>query len=223
MNRSPVALIGAICIVSVAGMSAHIVKGVVNSTLATALVSSPSTGQDAPIKIQWGTDTGLRVMCFNVANTSPPRPDDADWPRVTGVGFELPGSPAGFSLLEPLDGQWELVEGGTAAIPGSATVALDFALVARVNPAGLSRTGPRDPLGIPPGQPRGSGTRFCVSGPFPDMLPNPTDPEAPLAATIERLLDGVVVGFHRVQPSGPSTDVGVWDNVLQRAIPLYPE
>jgi hypothetical protein len=31
-----------------------------------------------------------------------------------------------------------------------------------------------------------------------------------------------VVGFHRVQPQGPSTDVGLWEN-LARTVPLYPE
>ena len=224
-RRTLIALLGAIFMASMAGVSAHIVRGVVNPTLATAFVSSPSGGLDAPIKIVWGAqDTRLRVVCFNVANTSLPRADDADWPRVTAVGFELPGAPSGFALLTPLDGEWELVEGRTAAIPGHEAVTLDFALVARVNPAGFSQKGPRDLLGIPPGQPqtRGSGTRFCVSGPFPDTLPDPSAPHERLATTVEHILNGVVVGFHRVQPDGPSTDVGVWESPL-RSIPLYLE
>jgi len=230
-RRTLIALLAAIFIASIAGVSAHIVRGVIYPALATAFVSSLTATQDAPVKIMWvnqatqGTvDTGLRVVCFYAANTSPARADDADWPRVTAVGFELPGAPSGFSLLEPLDGEWELVEGGEAAIPGHGTVALDFALRAHVNPAGWFRKGPQDPLGIPPGQPqtRGSGTRFCVSGPFPDTLPNPSDPNQPIATTIEQIINGAVVGFHRVQPHGPSTDVGLWENP-QRSVPLYPE
>jgi hypothetical protein len=217
----PVAILAA----SAAGISAHIVRGVLNPTLATAFVSSPSGAQDVPIKISWvNRDTGLRAVCFSAANTSVPRADDADWPRLTAVGFELPGSPSGFALLQPLDGDWELVEGTSADIPGRETVTLDFALKARVNPAGESRRGPHELLGIGPGQAavRGSGTRFCVSGPFPDSLPNPADPNAPIATTIEQILNGVVVGFHRVQPHGPSTDVGLWENPA-RTVPLYLE
>ena len=76
-------------------------------------------------------DTGLRVACFYVANTSPARVDRPDWPRVTSVGFELPGSPSGFSLVAPLDGDWELVEGTRVFLPGHGPVTLDFAIVAR--------------------------------------------------------------------------------------------
>jgi hypothetical protein len=61
-----------------------------------------------------------------------------------------------------------------------------------------------------------------VSGPFPDTLPNPLNAQAPFPTTIERLINGVVVGFHRVQPSHPSTDVGVWTDA-SRSIPLYTE
>src|SRR5262245_50911228 len=120
----------------VAGVSAHVVRGVMNPTLATAFVSSPSAGTDAPIKIMWGTqDTGLRAVCFNAANTSLPRAASDDWPRIMGVGFELPGSGSGFSLLGPLDNEWELVEGWKVPIADRGTVTLDFAIVARVNPA----------------------------------------------------------------------------------------
>jgi hypothetical protein len=219
-----VALLVAILGASV-GLSAHIVRGVVNPALATAFVSSPSAGTDAPIKIMWsGRDTGLRVVCFSAANTSLPRADDADSPRIIAVGFELPGSPSGFSLVEPRNDQWELVEGRTLEIADRGTVTLDFVIVARVNPAGWFRTGPHDRRGIPPGQPatRGSGTRFCVSGPFPDTLPDLSDPSKSVATTIEGIINGVVVGFQRVEPDGLSPDLGIWENPL-RAVPLYPE
>jgi hypothetical protein len=205
-------------------LSAHVVRGVTHPTL-TAFVSSPTATQDVPIKISWGAnDTDLRVVCFNAANTSAPRNDEPEWPRITAVGFELPGDPAGFSLIEPLDGTWEIAEDVEASIPGHATVTLDFALRADVNPAGWSRRGPNAPLGIPPGQGavRGSGTRFCVSGPFPDTLPDLAVPGATIDTTIERLINGVVVGFHRSVRFGPSTDLGVWES-LQRSIPLYPQ
>ncbi len=223
--RPALALLVALVIVSMAGVSAHVVRGVINPALATAFVSSPAAGPDAPIKVLWAThDTGHRVICFYAANTSMPRVDDDKWPRITAVGFELPGAPSGFSLLEPLGDEWRLVEGTQADIPGHGTVALDFAIVANVNPAGLPRKGPRNPLGIEPGQrqARGSGTRFCVSGPFPDSLPDPDNPTTEVATTIEHLINGVVVGFHRVQPHGPSTDVGVWEDP-RRSIPLYPD
>jgi hypothetical protein len=179
---------------------------------------------DAPVKIAWGgLDTELRVVCFYVANTSTPRPDDGDWPRVTSVGLELPGAPSGFSLLEPTDGEWRLVEGLPAVIPNRAAVVLDVAVVATVNPAGFWQRGPNDPIGVPPGQvrARGNGTRFCISGPFPDTLPRLGSPTESVATTVELLLHGVVVGFHRVQPAGPARDVGIWENPA-RAVPLYP-
>ena len=145
---------------ALAGLSAHVVRGLAFPAQATAFVSSPSAGADAPIPILWGAqDTGLRVVCFNVANSSPPLAGAPEWPRVIGAGFELPGTPAGFSLLSPTDGAWELIEGAALPVPGHGGVGLDFAIVAR--PATLR--------GLPPGQAavRGSGTRFCVSGPFP--------------------------------------------------------
>jgi hypothetical protein len=229
---TPIALLAAILITSIAGVSAHIVRGVVDPALATAFVSSPTATQDAPVKIMWvnqatlsSVDTGLRVVCFYAANTSPARADDPNWPRVTALGFEVPGALSGFTLLEPLDGEWELVEGGTAAIPGREAVTLDFAMISRVNRPRRSREGRNGPRGISPGQSptRGTGTRFCVSGPFPDTLPNLSDPHGPpVATTIEGLINGVVVGFDRVQPHGPSRDVGLWESP-QRFVPLYPE
>lgn len=212
---------------SIVGLSAHVIVGRTSPTLTTAFVSSPSAGGDAPIRVVWGaSDTQLRVVCFNAANTSPVRADRPGWPRVTGVGFELPGSPSGFALMAPLDGDWELIEDVRASIPGHASVTLDFALRARVNPTGRTPGRPDDPRGIPPGQPavRGSGTRFCVSGPFPDLLPNLTtaDPLDTIPTTIEALINGVVVAFDGVVGAPrDGSDVGVWDNPA-RIIPMYP-
>jgi hypothetical protein len=217
-------LLAALVLASIASASAHGVRGGNFPTAALAFVSSPSGEADAPVKILWtNMDTGLRVVCFFAANTSPKRVDDPDWPRITAVGLELPGEPAGFSLLEPLDGNWQLAEGIQADIPNRGTVTLDVAVIATVNPAGLSKGGPNAPLGIEPGQTRarGNGTRFCVSGPFPDTLPKLGTPEESAPTTIELLLNGVVVAFHRVQHGGPSRDTGVWENSA-RAVPLYP-
>lgn len=186
-------------------VSAHTVRGLTFPANATAFVSSPSAGSDAPVSLAWaGQDTGLRVICFNVANSSPALAARPDWPRVFGVGFELPGTPSGFTLVSPPSG-WDLVAG--AALPlGSASVALDFAIVAR----------PGTLRGIPPGQTavRGSGQRFCVSGPFPDTVNG-----AP--TTIESVLNGVVVGFAASDGPGALVDFGVWTDP-SRTIPLYP-
>ncbi len=208
----------AICLASLTSVSAHVVRGLVSPGLATAFVSSPSAGTDAPVRVAWGTlDTGLRVACFYVANTSVPRPDRTEWPRVMAVGFELPGALSGFSIVAPLDGDWELVEDTQAFLPGHGTVTLDVALVARINPKWRRPGRPDELRGIPPGQPaaRGSGTRFCVSGPFPDEL------IAGQATTIEQIINGVVVGFHGVDGNRHGIDVGVWDNAA-RVIPLFP-
>ena len=173
-------------VASLSAVSAHVVRGLGYPTLATAFVSSPSATQDAPVKLAWGTvDNGLRVVCFATANTSTPRLDEPEWPRITAVGFELPGSPRGFTLVAPREG-WELIEGIHAQLQGQG-VEVDFALVA-------DRRGHRtrrEP-GIPPGQDavRGRGTQFCVSGPFPDTLPNRADPASPVPTTIEQLING---------------------------------
>jgi hypothetical protein len=210
--------------------SAHVAKGLRQPTLATAFVSSPSSGADAPIPIAWSThDTKLSVACFYVANTSPDRVDRPGWPRITNVGFELPGSLAGFALVGPLTGDWKLVEGVRASLPGYEPVTLDFAIVARVNPTGRAPGEPDDPRGIPPGQPatRGSGTEFCVSGPFPSTLPDlaTADPDDTVATTIEGLINGVVVGFRGVPGDPIGKDAAVWfppPGTNPRAIPLYP-
>jgi hypothetical protein len=210
--RSGIIILGALTIAAAANVSAHVIRGLQSPALATAFVSSPSSGTDAPIPVQWGAiDSGLRVVCFNVANTSPQRIDRPGWPRIVGAGLELPGERSGFSLLEPLDSGWELVEDVRVRFAGHGVVTLDFAIVAEG-----TRERPHGPQGLPPGQmaARGSGTRFCVSGPFPDEL-SPGQ-----ATSIEQLLNGVVVGFRGVQGTG--RELGVWDNAA-RAIPLFPD
>jgi hypothetical protein len=226
-TRTLVGLFLALVCTSIVSVSAHVIVGRTSPTLTTAFVSSPSAASDAPIRVVWSaTDAQLRVACFNAANTSPVRVDRPGWPRITGVGFELPGSPSGFALMAPLNGDWELIEDVQASIPGHASVTLDFAIRARVNPTGRTPGRPDDPRGIPPGQPavRGSGTRFCVSGPFPDLLPNLTtaDPLDTIPTTIEALINGVVVAFDGVVGAPrDGSDVGVWDNPA-RIIPMYP-
>src|SRR6476469_7756217 len=88
--RKVMVLLGAIGLASLTTVSAHIVKGLDSPDFATAFVSSPTAPLDPLIKIGWGDpvkgDTGLRVACFYVANTSRPRPHDPRWPRVTAVG-----------------------------------------------------------------------------------------------------------------------------------------
>ena len=85
LQRTAIVLLCALIVSLAASLSAHVVKGLVSPTLATAFVSSPSSGVDAPIPIRWGTvDSGHRVVCFNVANTSPERLDRPGCPRVTG-------------------------------------------------------------------------------------------------------------------------------------------
>jgi hypothetical protein len=207
---------------SLAGVSAHVIRGLFHPTEATAFVSSPSATADRPLRLAWaGHDTGLGVACFFVANTSPPRAEAPEWPRVTAVGFELPGNPRGFVLVSPLDEGWDVVEGVDVAVPGHGVMTVDVALVAPANPTGRERGNGGLPAGIRPGQVgmRGNGTRFCLSGPFPD---DPAAPTPPALLPIEQLINGVVVRFHGVEPHGPSLDLGVWENTAQRPIPLYP-
>ena len=179
-------------------VSAHVVRGILYPTLATAFVSSPSAAEDTLIPIAWaGHDTGLRVACFYVANTSPALATAAGYPRITAVGFELAGARAGFSLITPNDSDWRVVNNVPASLLSRGGVTLDFALLS---------AGP----GIPPGQTgtRGNGTKFCVTGPFPDGF------------NIEQLINGVVIGF-QAQANGPIVEIGLWDNAA-RTVPLFP-
>jgi hypothetical protein len=64
--------------------------------------------------------------------------------------------------------------------------------------------------GLAAGQPatRAGGTKFCLSGPFPD------------GQNIEQIINGVVVGFQS-HAGQPIVDLGLWDSP-QRVIPLHP-
>jgi hypothetical protein len=204
-------LLSSACIVALtATLSAHVIRGLEAPTLATAFVSSPSSGTDQIIPVKWGSvDTAVRVACFFVANTSPERLDRRSWPRIVAIGFELPGERSGFALVDPVDDRWELVENAQVELVSREQVILDFAIVARTHGDA--------PRGIEPGQPgvRGSGTRFCVSGPFPEsIVPGQ-------AATIEQVINGVVVDFAGVPGTRGQSDFGVWDNPA-RVIPLFP-
>ena len=196
MNRT-IAVATLFVLGSLTTLSGHIVRGILYPMQATALVSSPSAADDAPIPIRWGSvDSGLRIACFNVANTSPALAGLPGYPRVTAVGLELPGARAGFSLVGGED-DWQVVNNAPASLLGRGGVILDVVLLARG-------------AGVPPGQAatRGSGTRLCLSGPFPDGV------------NIEQLLNGVVIGF-QTQANGPIVDIGLWDNA-QRRVPLFP-
>ena len=203
-------LTAAVLTLSVASISAHVIRGLSFPTTVTAFVSSPSGALDAPVPLAWaGQDTGLRAACFYVANSSPPLPGEPDWPRITAVGFELPGLRSGFSLNAPLN--WTLVENQPIVLNDVSTT-MDFVLLAGTNPTGRTPGQPHEPAGIPPGQTaaRGSGVRFCVTGPFPDGL------------NIEQIINGVVVRFDQVDTRGNVSDLGVWDNPM-RTFPQYPQ
>ena len=131
-------------------------------------------------------------------------------------------------MLEPLNGDWQLVEAVQQSLGSKGVVTLDFAIMAPVNPTGRTPGSPQIRRGIPPGQPatRLSGTRFCVSGPFPERLPDlrtTANPGDTLATTIELLVNGVVVGFHGVDGQHQGVDVGTWDAQLpnRRPVPMY--
>jgi hypothetical protein len=195
MKRTVVIAAVIVC-TSLVTVTGHIVRGILYPSQATAFVSSPTAADDAPIVVKWGAeDTGVRIACFNVANTSPVLASASGFPRITAIGFELPGGPAGFTLLG--NGDWQLTSNVPASLLGRGNVTLDFVLIARGT-------------GLPPGQPatRAGGIRFCLSGPFPD------------GANIEQLINGVVVGF-QTQAGGPIVDVGIWESP-QRAVPLFP-
>jgi hypothetical protein len=221
IRHNRIALLSALVLASLTALSAHSVRSVTSSPV-KAFVSSPTAANDAPVAIQWVNpsstppttyDTGLRVVCFFVANPSQPDPARPDWPRITSVGFELPGASSGFALVDPAGGDWQLRENVPARLAGQ-DITLDFAIVAGVNPTGRTPGQPENPLGIPPGQPdvtRRAGTRFCVSGPFPAQL-----------TKIEDILNGVVVGFHGVEGNHQGVDAGVWfTQGTLRPIPLY--
>ena len=221
IQRYRIILLLAFVLASLTAISAHSVRSVIGSPV-KAFVSSPTSANDPPIAVQWLNpsstppttyDTGLRVVCFFVANPSLADAARPDWPRITSVGFELPGAPSGFALIDPVGNDWRLRENVATTLAGQ-DVTLDFTIEAGVNPTGRTPGRPSDPLGIPPGQPdstRRAGTRFCVSGPFPPQL-----------TKIEDILNGVVVGFHGVDGMHQGVDSGVWfAQGALRPIPLY--
>jgi len=221
IRRYRIVSVTALVITSLTAISAHTVRSVSSSPV-KAFVSSPTAANDAPVAIQWVNpsstppttyDTGLRLVCFFVANPSQADPARPEWPRITSVGFELPGAPTGFALVDPVGDEWQLQENVPAKLSGQ-DVTLDFTIVAGVNPTGRTPGTPESPFGIPPGQPdmtRRAGTRFCVSGPFPAEL-----------TRIEDILNGVVVGFHGVEGNHQGVDAGVWfTQGALRPIPLY--
>lgn len=171
---------------------AHTYLGLEQPALVRARVQSPNAAvTDLPIPIP---GTGLSIVCFKVRNTSP---DDS---RITAIGFDLPGSPTGFTLVSPTDGEFHLIE-QTSQVPQLPDVTLDFALV-----TGRTFGGGRPHSGLPPGD---TLTTFCVSGPFPDEE-DPSNPPARRPVSIERLLDLGVLRVQRVGPDGEGGDVAVW-------------
>jgi hypothetical protein len=160
-------------------LSAHRVIGVNHPTLHVAAVRSPAASTtDMPVPI---FDTGLRVVCFRVTNSS-------DTSYITGVGLELPGDLSGFALMSPLDRGWSIEEGVDA--PGFPDATMDFAVV-----TGTHFAGGKPKQGI---QKEDGTVTICVSGPFP-------------ATPIETLLNGVFVGFRGQDPATSGFDIGVWE------------
>jgi hypothetical protein len=161
----------------------HNYVGFSGSGLVSARVQSPNaTTADFPVPIP-GTD--LSIVCFKVRNTSP---FDS---RITAIGFDLPNTPTGFSLVSATDGEFQLIE-QVSNVPQLPDVTLDFALV-----TGSTFGGGRPHAGLAPSL---TLTTFCVSGPFPQATP------------IERLLDLGVLRVQQVGPNGEEGDVAVWEN-----------
>jgi hypothetical protein len=164
----------------------HNFVGLNDSTLVRARVQSPNASTaDFPMAIE---GTSLSIVCLKVRNTSP---FDS---RITAIGFDLPDSLTGFSLVSPTDSGFQLIE-QVSNVPELPDVTLDFALV-----TGGTFGGGRPHAGLAPST---TLTTFCVSGPFPRQTP------------IERLLDLVVLRVQQVGPNGEQGDVAVWENRLQ--------
>lgn len=189
---SPVVSALALVVLSASIGYAHTYVGLEQPALVRARVQSPNSAvTDLPISIP---GTGLSIMCFRVRNTSP---DDS---RITAIGFDLPGSPTGFTLVSPTDSEFRLIE-QTSQVPQLPDVTLDFALV-----TGRTFGGGRPHAGLPPSD---ALTTFCVSGPFPDEE-DPSNPASRRLVPIERLLDLGVLRMQRVGPNGDDGDVAVW-------------
>jgi hypothetical protein len=162
---------------------AHTYIGWLDPVNARARVQSPNANvADFPVPIP---DTNLSVVCFKVRNTSP---FDS---RITAIGFDVPGSETGYSLIAPADSGFQLIE-QVANVPELHDTVLDFALV-----TGRTFGGGQPGAGLAPSA---TLTTFCVSGPFPRDLP------------IERLIDTGVLRMQRVGADGEAGDILVWEN-----------
>ena len=175
----------ALGIAAVAGavVQAHTYVGIGDAVNARARVQSPNASTvDFPIPIP---GTNLSVVCFKVRNTSP---FDS---RITAIGFDVPGTATGYTLVSPTDTPFHLIE-QVSNVPELPETTLDFALV-----TGRTFGGGQPNAGLAPSP---TLTTFCVSGPFPPALP------------IERVIDGGVLRMQRVGPVGEAGDILVWEN-----------
>ena len=207
---------------------AHVIKSLDSPDRVTAFVSSPTAGSDVQIRIAWGSDTNLRVACFNVANTSVKDPVTTDDPRVTSVGLELPGSPTGFALLAPLDEGWRLHRRrrGLARIRRSRHPRLRHRRHRQSNRthAGQSTGSRRNYLG-PTRRSRSRYAFLCqrtVSGRAAGAVNRRSDRHG--ANDNRRTAQRRRRGFHGVDGSHQGRDAGVWfppPGTSARPIPLY--
>ena len=183
------------------GAYGHTIRGIKNSTQATARLSSPNPAPvvDMPIQIP---NTKLTIILFKAQNTSP---FDA---RITAIGFDFPGDFTGFELVDP--GSYDpnnpaghvtlqsylnfTIENETRPLPGFECATLDFALQTGKN----FKKGKAE-VGLAPST---TTTTFCVKGPFPKGL------------SIEEILNYSFVRFERVGPDGVESDVGIWEKLL---------
>jgi hypothetical protein len=184
-SSRPVRSILALGIALLAGVivQAHTFIGILDPTSARARVQSPNGSVvDLPVPIP-GTD--LSVVCVRVRNASP---FDS---RITAIGFDVPGSATGYTLISPTDSGFHLIE-QVSNIPELHDTTLDFALV-----TGRTFGGGQPNAGLAPSA---TLTTFCVSGPFPPTLP------------IERLIDSGVVRMQSVGADGEAGDILVWES-----------
>jgi hypothetical protein len=187
MRQSPraVRFLLALGVALVAGavVHAHNYVGIVDAVNARARVQSPNASTvDLPIPIP---GTNLSIVCFKVRNTSP---FDS---RITAIGFDVPGTTTGYTLVSPTDTPFHVIE-QVSNIPELPDTTLDFALV-----TGRTFGGGQPNEGLAPSL---TPTTFCVTGPFPPTL------------AIERLIDGGVLRMQRVGAAGEAGDIVVWEN-----------
>ena len=152
-SRLAIIVLGAFALVSVAGVSAHFVKGLGPSGSTSAFVSSPTETNDAPIPVKWGPclpatpASGSLLLCRKhfaaLLRSSRLAARHRGW-------FELPGSVSGFALVRPARRGLAAVEGVRTSLAGHGKVTLDFAIVADVNPNRRTPGRPHDPAGIRP-------------------------------------------------------------------------